>query len=150
MQDVREEDKKEKSSIEYFWEKWSKWFDNRNVYDSQGKLRIIFVLQSMGVSGGIRSIFEISNMLSKRDFSVEIWGLGSKNRPWDISDKVKIRTFKDYERLTAALSKEEAIKVATWWETSHPVRLASVTKGIPVYFIQEIETWFYPKDIMSQ
>ncbi len=141
---------KEKRSIEYFWEKWSKWFDNRNVYDSQGKLRIIFVLQSMGMSGGIRSIFEISNMLSKRDFSVEIWGLDSKNRPWDISDKVKIRTFKDYERLTAALSKEEAIKVATWWETSHPVWLASVTKGIPVYFIQEIETWFYPKDIVSQ
>ena len=141
---------KEKASIDYFWHKWGDWFDKRNVYDRDGNVRLIFVLQSMGMSGGIKSVFEHSNMLSERGFNVEVWGLDAKNRPWDISGKVKIRTFKNYERLTTALSHEEAIKVATWWETSHPVWLASVTKGIPVYFIQEFETWFYPDDLVAQ
>ncbi len=141
---------KEKASIDYFWKKWGDWFDKRNVYDKDGKVRLIFVLQSMGLSGGIKSVFEHANMLSERGFSVEIWGLDAKNRPWDTADKLKIRTFKNYERLTVALSNEEAIKVATWWETSHPVWLASIVKGIPVYFIQEFETWFYPDDLVAQ
>ncbi len=141
---------KEKNSINYFWKKWKKWFDDRNVYDSQGRVRLIFVLQSMGMSGGIKSVFEHANMLSNKGFNVEIWGLDAKNRPWNISEDVKIRIFKNYERLTIALSSEEAIKIATWWETSHPVWLSSVNKGIPVYFIQEFETWFYPDDLVAQ
>lgn len=141
---------KEKQSIDFFWQKWGDWFDKRNVRDEDGNIRIIFVLQTLGLSGGIKIVFEHANRLIKRGFAVEIWGLDVHDCPWEIEDGVKIRTFKNYDRMTSALSKEEAIKVATWWETAFPVWISSVIKGIPVYFIQEFETWFYPNDVVAQ
>jgi len=141
---------REKQSVKYFWEKWGDWFEKRNVVDENGKRKIIFVLQTFGLSGGIKNIFELANRLFLRGFTVEIWGIDRDPSPWEVEDGLKIRTFKNYDRLTTALSKEEAIKVATWWETAFPVWLASVHKGIPVYFISEFETWFYPDDIIAQ
>ena len=141
---------KEKQSIEYFWKKWGKWFDERNVTDEDGKRRVIFVLQTIGLSGGIKNIFEQANRLAERGFSVEIWSLDKHPSPWETHDDLKMRSFKNYERLITALSNEEAIKVATWWETAFPVWLSSVRNGIPVYFISEFETWFYPNDVVAQ
>lgn len=140
---------KEKQSVDYFWRKWGNWFDKRNVRDEQGRIRIIFILQTLGMSGGIRIVFEHADRLARRGFAVEIWGLEGQST-WQLESDVRLRTFKNYERLTAALSQEEAIKVATWWETAFPVWLASVIKGIPVYFIQEFESWFYPNDVIAQ
>lgn len=141
---------KEKQSIQYFWEKWGDWFDKRNVRDEDGKIKIIFVLQTLGMSGGIKVVFEHATRLAERGFNIEVWALKSEDPPWEFTENLKIRTFKNYDRLTDALSKEEAIKVATWWETAFPVWLASVKKGIPSYFIQEFETWFYPDDVVAQ
>lgn len=141
---------KEKQSIEYFWTKWSKWFDNRKAVGKNGQPRIIFVLQTMGMSGGIKIVFEHALRLQERGFDIEVWGLDSKGVPWSFTEKLKIRSFKNYDRLVAALAPEEAIKVATWWETAFPVWLASVKKGIAVYFIQEIESWFYPDNVVAQ
>ncbi len=141
---------KEKQSIDYFWKKWDKWFNQRNVVNENGQKKIIFVLQSFGLSGGIKNIFELANRLSRDNFEVEIWGLDKDHPVWEIEDTLKIRTFKNYDRLINALSNEDAIKVATWWETAFPVWLSSVNKGIPVYFISEFETWFYPNDVVAQ
>lgn len=138
---------KEKKSVVYFWEKWGKWFDERNVKNDQGKVRIIYVLQTLGWSGGIKIAVEHVNRLAEQGFAPEIWSLDDKP-VWDIN--VPTRHFKNYKQLTEALSQEEAIKVATWWETAHPVWMASVTKGIAVNFIQEIESWFYPNDPDAQ
>jgi glycosyltransferase involved in cell wall biosynthesis len=38
------------------------------------------------------------------------------------------------------------VKVATWWNTAAPVWEASVRRGVPVYFVQDIETSYYPDD----
>lgn len=141
---------KEKQSVKYFWDKWGDWFDKRNVRNAGGQIRIIFVLQTMGMSGGIKIVFEHAERLAARGFAVEVWGLDHHGVPWEVTDNIKIHTFKNYDRMSFALAQEEAIKVATWWETAFPVWLASVRKGIPVYFIQEFETWFYPDDIVSQ
>jgi glycosyltransferase involved in cell wall biosynthesis len=141
---------REKQSIDYFWEKWGNWFDKRNVKNSKGKRRIIFVLQTFGLSGGIKNIFELANRLYKDGFAVEIWGIDHNTPPWNVEEGLKVRSFKNYERLITALADEEAIKVATWWETAFPVWLASVNKGVPVYFISEFETWFYPDDVVAQ
>jgi glycosyltransferase involved in cell wall biosynthesis len=141
---------KEQQAVKHFWEKWGDWFDKRNVKDKDGKTRIIFVLQTMGLSGGIRIVFEHAQRLSERGFNIEVWGIDKHAPTWPTNENMKIRTFKNYERLTTALAKEEAIKVATWWETAFPVWLASVQKGIPVYFIQEFESWFYPDDVVAQ
>lgn len=138
---------KERKSVVYFWEKWGDWFDARNVKNSQGKIRVIYVLQTLGWSGGIKIAVEHANRLAEEGFATEIWSLDDKPA-WDIN--VPTRSFKNYRQLTEALSQEEAIKVATWWETAHPVWMASVTKGIAVNFIQEIESWFYPNDLDAQ
>lgn len=141
---------REKQSIEYFWNKWGDWFDKRNVKDTDGNIRIIFVLQSMGMSGGIKIVFEHAIRLAEKNFNVEVWGIDAREMPWELPANVKIRTFKNYDRMTISLEKQEAIKVATWWETAFPVWLASIKHGIPVYYIQEIESWFYPNDIVAQ
>ncbi len=142
---------KEKQSLEYFWKKWGTWFDGRNVHDKEGNIRIIFVLQTMGMSGGIKIVFEHATRLAQRKgFAIEIWGMDWHGTPWDIDPKVKIRTFKNYEVMTKELETQEAIKVATWWETAFPVWLSSIRVGVPVYFIQEFESWFYPDDIIAQ
>lgn len=138
---------KEKKSVVYFWKKWGDWFDKRNVKNNKNQTRIIFVLQTLGYSGGIKNVIEHANRLSERNFDTEVWSLDS-NSVWPVG--VPTRSFKNYKALQNALSKEEAIKVATWWETSAPVWLASVKKGIAVNFIQEIESWFYPNDIAAQ
>jgi GT2 family glycosyltransferase len=141
---------REKQSIKYFWEKWKPWFEDRKVTNEKGQRRIIFVLQTFGLSGGIKNIFELANRLADKNFSVEIWGIDKHPTPWEVHPNIRMRTFKNYERLTTSLSQEDAIKVATWWETAFPVWLASVKRGIPVYFISEFETWFYPDDVVAQ
>lgn len=141
---------KERQSIHYFWKKWGSWFDKRNVRDEKGRIKVIFVLQSFGLSGGIKNVFEQANRLSQRNMYIEIWGLDPKPPAWEVYEDVKLRTFKNYDRLVTALTPIEAIKVATWWETAFPVWLASVREGRPVYFVQEFESWFYPDDIIAQ
>ena len=37
----------------------------------------------------------------------------------------------------------DAIKIATWWPTAEPVWRASVRRGRPVFFVQDIETSYY-------
>lgn len=141
---------KEKQSIKYFWQKWGDWFDKRNVLTKEGKIKIIFVLQSFGYSGGIKNVFEQANRLSERDFDIEVWGIDHKQPVWPINDKVKIVTFKNYKDLIKELTPVEAIKVATWWETAFPVWISSIATGRPVYFVQEFESWFYPDDVVAQ
>jgi GT2 family glycosyltransferase len=138
---------KEKQAVVYFWEKWGDWFDKRNVKNEKGQTRIIFVLQTLGYSGGIKIVIEHANRLAKQGFAPEIWSLDASSA-WPID--VPTRSFKNYRKLTEALEREEAIKVATWWETAAPVWMASIKNGIAVNFIQEIESWFYPDDPDAQ
>lgn len=138
---------RERGSMVHFWEKWGKWFDHRNVRGKNGNIRVIYVLQTVGWSGGIKVVFEHANRLKKLGFDVEIWSLSGKS-VWPLD--VPLRSFRNYDQLIAALEPIEAIKVATWWETIYPVWMSSVRHGIGVNFLQEIETWFYPNDYDAQ
>lgn len=133
---------REKASVRYFWEKWGDWFDKRDVTNTDGKTRIIYVLQSTGISGGIKVVFQHLNRLKAKGYDVELWAL-DKHPTWTQLD-VPTKTFKTYQQLIKALEPEAAIKVATWWETALPVWLSSVKNGIPAFVVQEIESSFYP------
>lgn len=124
------------------------WLHSRQVTNSEGSIRIIFVLPAMTLSGGIRVVFEKVRGLRERGFEAEIWSLESKNAWGEI--EVPITKFKNYESLTLALAQEDAIKVATWWETADAVFLGSVHRGTPVQFVQEFETWFYPNSALHR
>src|SRR5581483_425309 len=133
---------RERTSQRLFWERWGEFFDARNVRTPSGALRVIYVTEDTGVGGGHRDIFEHLNGLAERGHEVELWSLGERPEWFDL--KVPVRTFAHYGPLLEALTPLDAIKVATWWNTASPVWQASVLHGIPVYFVQDIETSYYP------
>ena len=145
---TKQQGKREIDSLNYFWEKWGDWFDRRKVRDQQGRLHVIYVLQSTGVGGGHRLVFEHLNRLQAMGVNAELYALEGPP-DWFPLD-APVREFADYDELVAALELEDAIKVATWWETAAPVWLASVNRGIPVYYVQDIETSYYRDDPYMQ
>ncbi len=134
---------RERASQRLFWERWGDFFDARNVRNEQGVLRVIYVTEDTGVGGGHRVVFEHLNGLLARGHEVELWTLDGPPDWFDLH--VDVRSFEEYEDLVEALAPIEAIKVATWWHTADSVFEASVTAGIPVYFVQDIETSYYPQ-----
>ena len=135
---------RERASMTHFWGKWGAWLDRRRVQTPDGSLRIVYVTEDTGVGGGHRDIFEHLNRLQARGHSVALYSLGSE--PDWFSLDVPVRSFDTYEELAVALAAEDAIKVATWWRTAPFVWRASVARGIPVYFVQDIETSYYGDD----
>ena len=125
-----------------FWARWGDWLDRRDVSAGDGRLRIVYVTQDTGVGGGHRVIFTHLNGLAERGHDVELWTLAEQGPDW-FDLRVPVRSFPDYPALAAALAPLDAIKVATWWETSAWVWEASVRRGIPVYWVQDIETSYY-------
>jgi GT2 family glycosyltransferase len=133
---------RERESQRAFWDRWGDFFDARNVRSHEGGLRVIYVTEDTGVGGGHRDIFEHLNRLQRRGHQAELWTLGQTPDWFELT--VPVRRFMDYEELLQALEPIDAIKVATWWNTASPVWRASLLHGIPVYFVQDIETSYYP------
>jgi glycosyltransferase involved in cell wall biosynthesis len=139
---------RERESQRLFWERWSGFFDERSVaLDTPagaraGRLRIAYVTEDTGVGGGHRDIFEHLNRLSDRGHAVSLYTLGEPPEWFPL--RVPVHSFADYDELARSLVEIDAIKVATWWMTAAPVWRASVARGIPVYFVQDIETSYYP------
>jgi GT2 family glycosyltransferase/glycosyltransferase involved in cell wall biosynthesis len=159
-----EQGERELDSQRLFWERWADFFDARGAAvtapaaraadadagtggaslepGSGERLRIVYVTEDTGVGGGHRDIFEHLNRLAARGHDVALYTLGE--RPTWFALDAPVHTFADYGALGDALAEVDAIKVATWWMTAAPVWRASIPRGIPVYFVQDIETSYYP------
>src|SRR5207302_4092403 len=135
---------RERRSQELFWERWGDFFDARQVRTPDGRLRVVYVTEDTGIGGGHRDIFEHLNRLLERGHEVALYTLGEAPEWFEL--RAPVHSFEDYDELIEALSGLDAIKVATWWNTAAPVWRASVRHGIPVYFVQDIETSYYPDD----
>ncbi len=158
---------REAESQRLFWERWSDFFDARETRvqppagDGSGApgaaargegsgaaarapLRIVYVTEDTGVGGGHRDIFEHLNRLSARGHDVALYTLGEPPDWFEL--RAPVHSFEDYTALGEALAELDAIKVATWWMTAAPVWRASIPRGMPVYFVQDIETSYYPDD----
>ena len=133
---------RERTSQRAFWARWSEFLDRRDVHTPDGRLRVIYVTEDTGVGGGHRDVFEHLNRLSARGHDVALWTLTEPPDWFEL--RCPVRTFVDYDELVAELAPVDAIKIATWWRTSLPVWRSSVLHGIPVYFVQDIETSYYP------
>ena len=132
---------RERKSQQVFWRRWDKFFDERQVLTRDGRLRVVYVTQDTIVGGGHRDVFEHLNGLTERGHDAQLWTLGGEPDWFEL--RCPVRSFADYDALAAALSPLHAIKVATWWETATPVWRASVVNGLPMYFVQDIETSYY-------
>jgi GT2 family glycosyltransferase/glycosyltransferase involved in cell wall biosynthesis len=157
-----EQGERELESQRVFWERWAGFFDERSAAvtvrgasgegasidgvsvapGSRDRLRIVYVTEDTGVGGGHRDIFEHLNRLAVRGHDVSLYTLGDP--PVWFPLNVPVHSFEDYDALGDALAQIDAIKVATWWMTAAPVWRASIPRGIPVYFVQDIETSYYP------
>ena len=135
---------RERASQQVFWRRWGTFFDARATRNAEGALRVIYVTEDTGVGGGHRDVFEHLNGLRERGHEAELWSLAGGPDWFDL--RVPVRRFTDYDALVRALRPIDAIKVATWWNTASPVWSASVLRGIPVYFVQDIETSYYRDD----
>jgi GT2 family glycosyltransferase/glycosyltransferase involved in cell wall biosynthesis len=135
---------RERISQELFWERWGEFFDARDVRTPEGKLRVAYVTEGTGIGGGHRDIFEHLNRLLDRGHEVSLYTLGDAPDWFEL--RAPVYSFEFYDELIDALAGLDAIKVATWWNTAAPVWYASVLHGIPVYFVQDIETSYYPDD----
>jgi GT2 family glycosyltransferase/glycosyltransferase involved in cell wall biosynthesis len=142
---------RELGSQRLFWERWADFFDARAAgagatgtaeSAASGPLRIVYVTEDTGVGGGHRDIFEHLNRLSERGHEVALYTLGDPPQWFPL--RAPVHTFADYDELGDALAEVDAIKVATWWMTAAAVWRASIPRGIPVYFVQDIETSYYP------
>jgi glycosyltransferase involved in cell wall biosynthesis len=138
---------RELASQAHFWKRWGDWFDRRDVSTPDGKLRIVYVTQDLGVGGGHRVVFEHLNGLIDRGHHAELWTLGTETQPDWFDLRAPVRTFEEYPDLVQELADVPAIKVATWWETADRVWEASVRRGIGAYFVQDIETSYYARDV---
>jgi GT2 family glycosyltransferase len=136
-----EQGEQELRSQRVFWDRWEGFFGPRDVRDMDGRLRIVYVTESAIVGGGHRVVFEHLNGLLARGHDVELWTL--EEAPDWFELRCPVRTFPSYDELVRALAPLDAIKVATWWRTAAPVWRASVAHGVPVYFVQDIETSYY-------
>jgi GT2 family glycosyltransferase/glycosyltransferase involved in cell wall biosynthesis len=139
---------RERVSQRHFWDTWGPFFDRRDVTTEAGRLRVVYVTEGTGVGGGHRDVFEHLNRLHQRDHEVELWTLAPP--PDWFALEVPVRTFGDYDELVEALAPVDAIKIATWWNTAMPVWMASVLHGIPVFFVQDVETSYYPGNAYLQ
>jgi GT2 family glycosyltransferase len=133
---------RERASQRYFWARWGDFLDERNVRTPDGALRIVYVTEDTGIGGGHRVVFEHLNRLAERGHHVELYTLSGAPDWFDL--RVPVSTFPRYRKLVKALEPIEGIKVATWWNTAQEAWLAGVTHGIPAYFVQDIETSYYP------
>jgi glycosyltransferase involved in cell wall biosynthesis len=125
-----------------FWARWRERLDRRDVHADSGGARIVYVTLDTGVGGGHRVVFTHLNGLAERGHDAELWTLASAGPDW-FDLRVPVRTFPDSRALVSALAPLEAIKVATWWETADWVFEASILAGVPVYWVQDIETSYY-------
>jgi GT2 family glycosyltransferase len=135
---------RERESQRVFWELWGDFFDARDVRTADGKLRVVYVTEDTGIGGGHRDIFEHLNRLAERGHEVALYTLGEQPDWFEL--QAPVHSFEFYDELIEALADVDALKVATWWNTAAPVWRASVLHGIPVYFVQDIETSYYPDD----
>jgi GT2 family glycosyltransferase/glycosyltransferase involved in cell wall biosynthesis len=138
-----EQGKREIESQRLFWERWGEWFDGRTVSSEDGRLRVIYVTEDNGVGGGHRVVFQHLQALGERGHDVELWSLDGRPTWFDLGE-IPVRQFETYDDLVRALEPLKAIKVATWWNTATAVWRASVRRGVGVYFVQDIETSYYP------
>jgi GT2 family glycosyltransferase len=135
---------RERESQRVFWERWGEFFDARDVRTESGRLRVVYVTEGTGIGGGHRDIFEHLNRLAERGHEVALYTLGEQPDWFEL--RAPVHSFEFYDELVEALADVDAIKVATWWNTAAPVWRASVLHGIPAYFVQDIETSYYPDD----
>lgn len=108
------------------------------------KRPVIFVVESGGLCGGVRQIFEQAKRLFERGWTVKIFSLDKQPAWFTMPDGIEWRRFPSYQHLRTVLVAETGWKVATWWKTAYVV--AECLRGDEgCYLVADIETEYYTR-----
>ena len=129
-----------------FWQRWGAWFDERDVRTPDGALRDR--LRDRGHRRRRRPPRHLRAPQPARASAAttsQLFSLGEQPDWFDLD--VPVRTLRGLRRARRrARAGVDAIKVATWWNTgARRSGCASVRRGIPVFFVQDIETSLLPR-----
>ncbi|WP_018759809.1 glycosyltransferase family 4 protein [Paenibacillus terrigena] len=110
------------------------------------KLDIVYVLELVGLAGGIKNVLEQANRLHDAGMKVHVFALDEHPNWFPL--KFSVRSFPNYPSMLQELKQMNAIKIATWWNTL-PVVWHSCDPnhggiGVPFYLVQDIEESYYP------
>ena len=124
---------RELAAKDLFWRRWRAWFDSRQVEDTSGRARIIYVARTPIDAASAAIIGEHLDRLGELGHNTELYALDEA--PEHPPLRAPVRVFRDVDSLVDELSRQDAIKVATCWRTAEPVWLASLRRGIPAYCV---------------
>jgi len=137
-------------------------------------MKITFILPYVGISGGVRSTFELANRLQDRGHTVSVvyplipmrHGTNWYNLRGLIHRTMRVITnFKQGRRvewfdlkvnlmrvptLAERYIPKGDIVVAIWWETAYFIAKYNKNKGEKFYFIRHYETWGGPEDAVNK
>lgn len=139
---------RELAAKQLFWERWREWFESRHVRNGSGQTRIIYVVHEPAGPDRDRMVVEHVNRLRDLGYETELYALQGASECSGL--RVPLRTFPDVACLVQELSRHEAIKVATSWQTAEPVWLASLQRGVPAYYVDDAESGCRPGDYLAQ
>lgn len=105
-------------------------------------MRVCFLLGSPEIGGGTYVIFEHALHLQERGWDVTvvpIWPVRRDVPAWHRAlDALRFATLAD------VAEERFDIAIATWWRTIYDL-LPQVTAARYCYFVQSVESWFYPE-----
>lgn len=110
------------------------------------KRSVIFVVESGGLCGGVRQIFEQAVRLCHRGWPVRIFSLDKKPAWFAFPAEVEWRKFPDYNHLKTVLVAEDGWKIATWWKTALVVN-ECLRGDEGLYLVADIEMSYYSRPL---
>lgn len=113
------------------------------------KRPIIFIVESGGLCGGVRQIFEQATRLFLRGWQISIYSLDQQPAWFSLPAGIEWRRFPDYRTMQTVLVTDDAWKIATWWKTAHALKDA-LRGDEGLYLVADIETWYYSQPAMQE
>ncbi|MEM2117369.1 MAG: glycosyltransferase [Thermoplasmata archaeon] len=121
-----------------------------NLPEGNG-IKVAFLIYQMGMSGGILQVIYIVNELIKNGHTAYIVTLSEDPEPSIFNLYTRPLRFKNIKEMARYFPEVDLI-VSTFWPTAYywvPKLKHKNQNSIYLYFIQDIESRFYPKDNMD-
>jgi len=102
-------------------------------------MRVCFVLMNPSISGGNRVLFEVANRLFERGHDIELFT--NKRQEW-FGLKAPLTVYRNFDELINKIPENDVITATFCW-TAYPVDAVKGRKGIPAYYCQHYEPYFF-------
>lgn len=107
-------------------------------------MKICFLIGSPDISGGTYVIFQHALFLQKKcNCQVDIVAIFPKTKE-NTNWHPEAQQYLNFISFEEADTKEYNVTIATWWKTVFEIPRIKTERYI--YFVQSIESWFYPED----